>query len=434
MERYTYTYDLRPQYAGKPAPVPTITSIWGPPIPHIRPSSHVLCTECSDTFRGPHELQRHWDRVHALTRRMWICVQPAESPFQPQKPLNACKQCKQGKQYKVYYNAAAHLSRGHFCPRERGRRPRAETTGEQSLSLKTSNEPSIEELKAHGWMKEITVPNSSSRIEPDDDRVNTATGEGLSWNKTVPQTSDISAAQWDQPNSGDEPLHLPPPGLFTYEGDYAYTNIFESPLQPLDATALPHGLDLTATADSEPAIETGSEGHGGQASKADTIDLGNLGWQEDNLSRATEPRETELATSDYEVPEFDEINDDTLDGNITRLYDTSSNLNVTQATDSGYGTRQGSNKIDGRTVIEDDNESVATDGNQAPIPGQDKYLLEVAFAREIYKRFGPLTQDQFALRSEFITELLYAFSVMIGKRASSVAERAAASFVRRGRK
>jgi hypothetical protein len=262
-------------------------------------------------------------------------------------------------------------------------------------------------------MKEITVPNSSSHTKPDDDRVNTATGEGLSSNKIVPQAYDIPAAQWDQPNSGDQPLHLPPPGLSTYEGDYAYTNIFESALQPLDSTALPHGLDLTATADSEPQWQV------------------HLGWQEDNLSRATEPRETDLATSDYEVPEFDEINGDTLDA---RLYDTSSTLNVMQATDSGYGTRQGSNKIDERTVIGDDNESIATDGNQAPIPGQDKYLLEVAFAREIYKRFGPLMQDQFALRSELMTELLYAFSVLIGKRAFSVAERAAASFVRRGRK
>jgi hypothetical protein len=134
------------------------------------------------------------------------------------------------------------------------------------------------------------------------------------------------------------------------------------------------------------------------------------------------------------VPEFDEINGDKLDVNITRLDDTSSTLNVMQATDSGYGTRQGSNKFDERTVIGDDNESVATDENHAPIPGQDKYLLEVAFAREICKRFSPLTPEQFALRSGLMAELLYAFSVMIGKRASSVTERAAASFVRRGRK
>jgi pimeloyl-ACP methyl ester carboxylesterase len=118
----------------------------------------------------------------------------------------------------------------------------------------------------------------------------------------------------------------------------------------------------------------------------------------------------------------------------TALYNTSITVDGMQATDSGYGTRQGSNKIGEGTVIGEDNESVATDENHTPMPGEDKYLLEAAFAREIYKRSGPLTQEQLALRSELMTELLYAFSVMIGKRATSVVERAAASFVRRGRK
>jgi hypothetical protein len=122
------------------------------------------------------------------------------------------------------------------------------------------------------------------------------------------------------------------------------------------------------------------------------------------------------------------------DTSIVRVHATRSAIDVIQATDSGYDTCQGSSKIDERTVIEEDAKSVATDENHASIPGQDRYLLEVAFAREICKRFSPLTQEQFALRSELMTDLLYAFSVMIGKRASSVAERAAASFVRRGRK
>jgi hypothetical protein len=191
---------------------------------------------------------------------------------------------------------------------------------------------------------------------------------------------------------------------------------------------------VTAKAEKEPVPETGSDRHGGLSAKLEIVDFEWLDWQENGLSRATEPLEPDLDTSDYEVPEFDEIDGDAVDGNITRLDDTSSTFNVMQATDSGYGTRQGSNKIDERTVIGEDNESVATDEDHAPIPGQDKYLLEVAFAREIHKRFSPLTPEKFALRSGLMTELLYAFSVMIGKRASSVAERAAASFVRRGRK
>jgi hypothetical protein len=117
---------------------------------------------------------------------------------------------------------------------------------------------------------------------------------------------------------------------------------------------------VTAKAEKEPVPETGSDRHGGLSAKLEIVDFEWLDWQENGLSRATEPLEPDLDTSDYEVPEFDGIDGDAVDGNITRLDDTSSTFNVMQATDSGYGTRQGSNKIDERTVIGEDNESVAT--------------------------------------------------------------------------
>jgi hypothetical protein len=168
---------------------------------------------------------------------------------------------------------------------------------------------------------------------------------------------------------------------------------------------------------------------------SDHVGLENLcGLLENIVPPATRTRATGQAPPDAEMTGFDETSGNMLDASIVRVHDTRRTIDVMQTTDSGYGTCQGSSKIDERTVIGEDNESVATDENHAPIPGQDKYLLEVAFAREICKRFSPLTQEQFALRSELMTELLYASSVMIDKRASSVAERAAASFVRRGRK
>ena len=135
---------------------------------HHKPKTPLSCPDCAITLRGPHELQRHWENVHALVKRVWICVQPEQSPIKPKKALDICKQCKQGKQYNVYYNAAAHLRRGHFFPSKRGRRPRGEvTTSALALSVERIRGPSIEDLKAHGWLREITIPNLGSRTTAD---------------------------------------------------------------------------------------------------------------------------------------------------------------------------------------------------------------------------------------------------------------------------
>lgn len=137
---------------------------------HHKPKTPLQCSDCAITLRGPHELQRHWDNVHAPVKRVWICVQPEQSPFKPKKTLDICKQCKQGKQYNVYYNAAAHLRRAHFCPSKRGRRPRGEVaTSALTLSIERSRGPSIVELKAHGWLRQIIVPNSGLRTTADND-------------------------------------------------------------------------------------------------------------------------------------------------------------------------------------------------------------------------------------------------------------------------
>jgi hypothetical protein len=144
-------------------PIPRLPS-------HPKTKTPLSCADCSITLRGPHERQRHWDNVHAPVKRVWICVQPKQSPFKPKKGLDICKQCKQGKQYNVYYNAAAHLRRGHFCPSKRGRRPRGEAgTSALNLSVERSKGPSIDEMKAHGWLKEISVPNNGQHVAADDD-------------------------------------------------------------------------------------------------------------------------------------------------------------------------------------------------------------------------------------------------------------------------
>jgi hypothetical protein len=135
---------------------------------YVRPSHpKQYCTLCDDYpggFRGEHELRRHYDRAHAETRKVWICVEPttkSKEGWWPAKPLGICKQCKQRKEYNVYYNAAAHLRRAHFCPRKRGRKARGEER--ESRAGKAGGDwPPIEWLKANGWLKEIEVSSAQS--------------------------------------------------------------------------------------------------------------------------------------------------------------------------------------------------------------------------------------------------------------------------------
>lgn len=134
--------------------------------PYVRPQHPKMfcdwCTEYPSGFRGDHELRRHVDRAHANLRKVWICVEPStpsKEGWWPAKPLNICKQCKQQKHYNVYYNAAAHLRRAHFCPRKRGRKARGEER--ESRAGKAGGDwPPIEWLKANGWLKEIEVTSA----------------------------------------------------------------------------------------------------------------------------------------------------------------------------------------------------------------------------------------------------------------------------------
>jgi hypothetical protein len=104
--------------------------------------------------------------------------------------------------------------------------------------------------------------------------------------------------------------------------------------------------------------------------------------------------------------------------------------------DSGYhsGTRNSCTNVGEGDANDNDTDSVVTDGWPSSLPKQDRYLLEAEFAREMFNRSSTSTREQFAEQGEMVMDLLYSFSVMIGGRATSVAEKRAASFVRRGRK
>lgn len=137
-----------------------------PKAPYVRPPSRkVMCPFCDEHprgFRGEHELRRHNDRKHTDVRKAWICVDISID----KKFLANCKKCVNGKRYNVYYNAAAHLRRAHFNPKQKGGKGKKERRGGKG----GGDQPSMETLKM--WMEEIEEDirdNVSPRSEDEED-------------------------------------------------------------------------------------------------------------------------------------------------------------------------------------------------------------------------------------------------------------------------
>ncbi|ORY04018.1 hypothetical protein BCR34DRAFT_63845 [Clohesyomyces aquaticus] len=123
--------------------------------PYTRPKHEkVKCEQCGEKFRGTHELERHMQRKHAEVRKGWVCFDSSPG----QKFLANCKHCRNKKIYGAYYNAAAHLRRYHFHPKQRGRKGKSD---ERRGGSGGGNDPPMEMLK-NGWMREVDVLNDSS--------------------------------------------------------------------------------------------------------------------------------------------------------------------------------------------------------------------------------------------------------------------------------
>ena len=100
-----------------------------------RPRPRAACPKCNihkNGLRDEYALERHLNRLHNPTRRVWVC----DDVSMDKKFLAKCKPCSAGKRYKSRHNGSKHLRDFHFG-------------ANASHSLLTR------------WMREMEEPNSN---------------------------------------------------------------------------------------------------------------------------------------------------------------------------------------------------------------------------------------------------------------------------------
>ena len=142
---------------------------------HRRPEAKLPCRKCNkhpDGFRGAHELQRHEALFHSVLRKSWICQDASiNKDF-----LRNCNVCASQKQYGAYYNAAAHLRRLHFDPRQKGRRTKGQPQQKRG-GQGGGKHPPMRVLK-RDWMRQIEelVPDDAPPLQDEDISLGQAEG------------------------------------------------------------------------------------------------------------------------------------------------------------------------------------------------------------------------------------------------------------------
>ena len=146
-----------------------------------------LCNKQPGGFRGAHELQRHFERAHNTNRKVWICVDGSAE----KNMLSKCNACQRRKPYGAYYNAAAHLRRVHFNPREKGRKGKG---GTDRGGKGGGDWPEMNWLKQN-WMREVEEC-SLQTLTVDTEQDNSLLAESDDSNEEGSQTPEALSDFW----------------------------------------------------------------------------------------------------------------------------------------------------------------------------------------------------------------------------------------------
>lgn len=139
--------------------------------PRREPMKCDLCNDKPEGYRGPHELNRHKLRAHTPVVKRWKCVDPQgslpkDAPV-PVKALAKCKACSEGKSYGIDYNAAAHLRRAHFNPKQKSKGRSNKSEKDKKAAKSGGDWPKMEHLRP--WLEETRDENNGINAQDDDD-------------------------------------------------------------------------------------------------------------------------------------------------------------------------------------------------------------------------------------------------------------------------